>query len=118
MDSLKRIFWERLINMSLTPIEKYTVKTTLEMTNASMFLSYFLTIWKGIPLIACFNNLSNSIDSVTCSVQLTSKDFNWLEDTIMWYHSNNEEIEEQEEMRIIRKKEEMRIIREQEEEND
>ena len=83
--------------MSLTPIERYTVKTKLSMTNASMFLSYFLTIWKGSPLIACFNNLSNSIDSVTCSEYLTPGDFKWLEDVIVWYIHDYEEIEEQEE---------------------
>jgi hypothetical protein len=81
--------------MNLTPIEKYTVKAELKMVNASMFLNYFSTVWKGRPLIACFNNLSNSIVSVNCYEQLSPSDFKWLEDVIVWYIHDYEEVAEE-----------------------
>jgi hypothetical protein len=71
--------------MGLQPFEEYIVREKLELSSATMYLCYFVTVWKGSVLLACFNNISSSIEYVNCAVFIEEDEFGLLENIILNY---------------------------------
>ena len=69
--------------MGLTPSDEYIVKDKIELTNATIVMSHFITIWKGKTMSISFNNISNSIHSIYCDSVLEPGDIGLLENIII-----------------------------------
>jgi hypothetical protein len=81
--------------MSFTKTDEYVAKVKLQRTSSQGFVSNFLTIWKGCPLMAIFNNVESCIININCSQQLENEDIVFLECLMADYIIKQKEREEE-----------------------
>jgi len=76
--------------MDFTKTDEYVAKTKLQRTSSQGFVSNFLTIWKGIPLMATFSEVENCIINVFYPRELEEDEVIFVEDLMVDYVKEEE----------------------------
>jgi hypothetical protein len=65
--------------MAIDQADLHVAGKKLQLKNTNYFLSFLSTLWKGEVILCCFNNVSNSIDTVYSKQEIEGEDLKQLE---------------------------------------
>ena len=71
--------------MSFTRLEAHTANVKLQLTETTGYVSHFITIWKGRPLLVSFNHLTEEIFNLYYLEMLDSEEVVFIESIIKEY---------------------------------
>lgn len=76
--------------MGFTRIEEHVARTKLQLTNSTGWVSRFMTLWKGRPLLVSFNHLTEEIFDIYYLKLLNEEEIDFVE-CLIKNHLNYEE---------------------------
>lgn len=77
--------------MGFTRLDEYVAKSKLQLTNSTGWVSRFMTLWKGRPLLVSFNHLTGEIFDMYYLELLDEKEIDFVEGLIKDYLNYEEE---------------------------
>ena len=71
--------------MGFNRVDEHIAKVKLQLTNTNGWISHFVTVWKGRPLLVSYNNLHDCLINVNYADFLEEQDLNFIVDLIKKY---------------------------------
>lgn len=78
--------------MVFTKVEAYVARSKLQLTSSTGYVSHFMTIWKGRPLLTSFNHLTEEIFNLYYLELLDSDEIAYIESIIKDYLNDKEDL--------------------------
>lgn len=77
--------------MGFTRLDEYVARSKLQLTNSTGWVSHFMTIWKGRPLLVSFNHSNEQLFNIYYLELLDEEEIGFIEFIIKGYLSKLDE---------------------------
>lgn len=71
--------------MNFTKVEAHVAMSKLQLTSSTGYVSHFMTIWKGLPLIVIFNHLNEEVFNLYYQDIIDEEEVSYIERIIKNY---------------------------------
>lgn len=78
--------------MGFNSVDEHVARSKLQMTDSTGYVSHFITIWKGRPLVVSFNHLVNGISNLYYLEMLDGDEVIFIEQIIRDYLNYQEDL--------------------------